>query len=238
MSRSVLAFPLVLLVVAGHGGCSASREADDDQGVPATLERTSSCKQTVCSAARESCEQSQSDCFDTCASGRIEDAALCFDICRGIECESCGARDTSPCLEPAYRFEVTGVPVPEIKAACERYEAGATSCLGASYELACNTLSRTAQPVLGQVFDCAAPNPCDRASACSENLPESDLGQAVCALIAERCPLEQCSGEDVEDFDGIGAWLRDDAAVAALDCAAEPCSSVWPCLDAWSSAIR
>jgi hypothetical protein len=66
----------------------------------------------------------------------------------------------------------------------------------------------------------------------------SDLGQAVCALIEGRCPAQRCSDESPDVLDDIGAWLRDDAAVAALDCAAEPCSSIWPCLDAWSVEIR
>jgi hypothetical protein len=228
---------LLLLAVAPAGCISAGGEGDEQAGPPPTLKRSTICERTACAASRERCETKRSECTDTCSHGRIEDASLCFDVCRNIECEPCGARDGSPCVQEGYQFSVTGVQVAAVESACERYARHLATCENEPPRLACETLSRTARPALGSSLDCAASRACGDTASCFDDLPISDLGQAVCGVIQERCPLERCSEALIARLDQIGRWLRDDASVAALDCASEPCSSIQACLAAWSEAI-
>lgn len=229
------ALPIVLATVPlACASGNPDADDDDDDGAAATLVRSVSCEETVCSASFARCLQTRSECTDTCAYGRIEDASLCFDICRDIECEPCAGGDTSACIEERFSFTVTGAPNARIRSACERYYA---TCHPDSAVGDCEKLSRIARPAFATVLECAAERACGDIASCLTNLPVSDLGQAVCGLIEERCSAQRCSAASPTVLDDVGAWLRDDAAVAALDCAAEDCASIWPCLDAWQSAI-
>jgi hypothetical protein len=232
-TRSFLSISLLLTAPS----CVSSEAAEDDEGTSRTLVRTERCEQTACQASHERCLAKRKECTDVCLTGSIDDAALCLDICRNIDCDGCSSNETSPCVKEGYTFRVTGVEDKSVRRECERFEQHLVACGVADSEMGCEILAQVARHELSATLECAAESSCGGSAGCLSTLPASDLGEVVCDVIADRCPLEACAAETPALLNDVGAWLRTDAALQAIDCAQESCSSVWPCLEAWSNAI-